>query len=260
LGVAAGVLFLVLVRRFSAARATTPHTDPPKEQWPERNLREVLDAVQLVAVFLDARGRVVWGNRFLLSLLGEPEAVVIGQNWVETFVPPDQRARRALFLEKAGSGHDLPGAERDRGAGGERRLIEWDTTVLADRGGAHGTGSLGVDITERKRTEERLRHGAMLDALTGLPNRNLFMDRLSGCMARAKRRPQYRFAALFLDIDRFKVINDGLGHQAGDTLLIEVGQRLAGACGPATPWPAWAATSSRSWSTTCPTPTCRRWW
>src|SRR5262249_51821499 len=68
--------------------------------------------------------------------------------------------------------------------------------------------------------------GAMLDALTGLPNRNLFMDRLAGCMARAKRRPGYRFAVLFLNIDRFKVTNDALGHPVGDELLHEVGRRL----------------------------------
>jgi diguanylate cyclase (GGDEF)-like protein/PAS domain S-box-containing protein len=229
-GVVAGLLLLVLRRLSTArspARAPGDGTAEGPAEWPERNVREVLGNSQVVAVFLDARGTVAWCNKYLLSLLGEPEAAVVGQPWLEKFVPADQRARRALFLDKAGSGAAFREQGEVIGRGGDRRLIEWDTTVIPDRGGAHGTVSIGVDITDRKRTEDRLRHGAMLDALTGLPNRNLFMDRLAGCMARAKRRPQYRFAALFMDVDRFKVINDGLGHQAGDALLIEVGRRLA---------------------------------
>jgi diguanylate cyclase (GGDEF)-like protein/PAS domain S-box-containing protein len=226
LGVVAGLLLLFLLKRWGSSPRAPEGPSQPSE-WPERSLREVLDNVQLAGVFLDATGAVVWCNKYLLALLGEPEAAVVGLPWLERFVPADQRARRALFLEKAGVGATFREQGEVIGRGGERRLIEWDTTVLPDRGGSHGSASIGVDITERRRTEERLRHGAMIDALTGLPNRNLFVDRLAGCMARAKRRPAYRFAALFLNIDRFKVINDGLGHQAGDTLLIEVGQRLA---------------------------------
>jgi diguanylate cyclase (GGDEF)-like protein/PAS domain S-box-containing protein len=226
LGVFAGLLLLLLRKHWMSPPAEGRRKDPPPEEWPDRNLRQVLDHMQLAAIVLDARGTVAWCNRFLLSLLDEPAASVIGQPWVERFVPPDQRAGRALSLDKAEVGATFRDQSEVVARGGERRLIEWETTVLPDRGGERGTVSIGVDITERKRTEERLRHGAMLDALTGLPNRNLFMDRLSGCMARAKRRPQYRFAALFLDIDRFKVTNDALGHQAGDELLVEVGKRL----------------------------------
>jgi diguanylate cyclase (GGDEF)-like protein len=82
---------------------------------------------------------------------------------------------------------------------------------------------------EASRAEERRRHGALYDALTGLPNRSLFVDRVAGCLARAQRRPEFRFAALFLGLDRFKLINSSLGHAAGDALLIDVGRRL-GAC------------------------------
>ncbi|HSB79623.1 MAG TPA: EAL domain-containing protein [Candidatus Methylomirabilis sp.] len=82
------------------------------------------------------------------------------------------------------------------------------------------------DITERKQAEQQLEHQALRDALTGLFNRLVFTDRLTQAFERAKRNPAYRYAVLFLDLDRFKVINDSLGHFAGDQLLIAVARRL----------------------------------
>jgi diguanylate cyclase (GGDEF)-like protein len=79
---------------------------------------------------------------------------------------------------------------------------------------------------ERQRVEEQLRHDALHDTLTGLPNRTLFMDRLGHALARMKRRPDYLYAVLFLDLDRFKVVNDSLGHLMGDELLMSISRRL----------------------------------
>ncbi len=82
------------------------------------------------------------------------------------------------------------------------------------------------DITERKLAKEQLHERAFYDILTGLPNRALFMDRLTHAVERAKRHPDYRFAVLFLDLDRFKLVNDSLGHLMGDHLLIAIARRL----------------------------------
>jgi diguanylate cyclase (GGDEF)-like protein/PAS domain S-box-containing protein len=87
------------------------------------------------------------------------------------------------------------------------------------------TGSL-TDVTEQKQAEKQLLHSAFHDALTGLPNRAFFMDRLKHSLAEVKKGEGYTFGVLFLDLDRFKLVNDSLGHQIGDQLLVAAARRL----------------------------------
>ena len=89
-----------------------------------------------------------------------------------------------------------------------------------------------ADITSRKRAEEQLAHQALHDSLTELPNRTLFLDRLEQALARSQRLSTGHIAVMFLDFDRFKVINDSLGHQAGDTALVGIARRLKGLLRP----------------------------
>ncbi|HZS05621.1 MAG TPA: EAL domain-containing protein [Blastocatellia bacterium] len=102
-----------------------------------------------------------------------------------------------------------------------RGLVARDAEGVAYR----MVGSL-TDVTDRKEAERQLLHNAFHDSLTGLANRVLFMDRLKRSLSRTRHRPEYLFAALFLDLDRFKVINDSLGHHVGDQLLVGIARRL----------------------------------
>ncbi|HNV85444.1 MAG TPA: EAL domain-containing protein [Candidatus Omnitrophota bacterium] len=113
-----------------------------------------------------------------------------------------------------------------------RWVLSRGIAVRDDTGKIYRMVGSQSDITERKRAEEQLLHNAFYDALTGLPNRALFMDRLERSAARAKRDSYFKFAVLLLDLDRFKLLNDSLGHLAGDQLLIGVAQRLSEYLGP----------------------------
>jgi len=108
-----------------------------------------------------------------------------------------------------------------------RWVLSRGVSVHSDEGQAYRFAGSQTDITDRKLAEEKLFYEASHDELTGLPNRGLFLERLRGAMRRSKRSGEIRFAVLFLDLDRFKNVNDSLGHVAGDELLVQAGKRIA---------------------------------
>ena len=113
-----------------------------------------------------------------------------------------------------------------RDADGEWRFISFSGEPVFDRDGQFaGYRGIARDVTQSRRAEERIRRLAHFDELTGLPNRTMFMHTLQRAFSLAQRRGK-QFALFFIDLDRFKNINDSLGHEAGDQLLQDVARRL----------------------------------
>jgi diguanylate cyclase (GGDEF)-like protein/PAS domain S-box-containing protein len=143
---------------------------------------------------------------------------------------PQVADNHVLVLEQ-----DAPAtvAFRLRRKDGEVRWFERTTRAVRDSDGSvRELVSVMRDVSERKQAEIELSHAALHDSLTGLPNRALFLDRLGLALLRTERRSG-AVAVLFCDLDRFKVVNDSLGHDAGDRLLIDVAARIGGALRPA---------------------------
>ncbi len=116
---------------------------------------------------------------------------------------------------------------RIRNHQGEYRwVLSRGRAIWDDEKRIYRMAGLMTDITEQKELEHQLLHNALHDSLTGLPNRTLFMNKLKRSLTRSQQQEDYFFAVLFLDLDRFKVINDTLGHQIGDSLLIKLARKL----------------------------------
>jgi diguanylate cyclase (GGDEF)-like protein/PAS domain S-box-containing protein len=151
-------------------------------------------------------------------------------------VHADDRAAlmQALDGHLAGTSRHFESEHRIQHRDGSYRWMLARGLAVRDRTGraTRVVGSV-TDVTDRKEAEHRLQHDALHDALTGLPNRVLFLDRLDQAIRRAQRQSNDACAAvLFLDLDRFKLVNDSLGHLVGDRLLLAVGRRLEGALRP----------------------------
>jgi diguanylate cyclase (GGDEF)-like protein/PAS domain S-box-containing protein len=177
---------------------------------------------------LSARWKAMLG--YAATDLGDAPEV-----WFDRVHPDDAAALRAAIDDHlAGRSTHFEVEHRVRAADGTYRwmLARGLAVSGTDDAPARFAGSQ-TDVTSRKAAESRLQHDALHDALTGLPNRVLFLDRLGHALERRRRRPREPgIAVLFLDLDRFKLVNDSLGHQAGDRLLVAVARRLHAALRP----------------------------
>jgi len=165
---------------------------------------------------------------------GEQEIANTPEEWLGR-VHPDERIELEAMIAShlTGDNKHFEGEFRIRHKDGTYGwMLNRGIAVRSKTGQAYRMAGSQTDITARKRAESQLLYDAFHDALTGLPNRALFMDRLQHIIDSARRRPDFLFAVLFLDMDRFKVINDSLGHLAGDQLLIAVGKKVSGCLRP----------------------------
>ena len=184
----------------------------------EERLRSVVRSAPLMIWALDRDGRFTLGEGRALEKLGLEPNELVGQSVFDVYASFPQVVRdnhAALAGQDVSSTIDVGGV-----------VLEYHLSPLREEAGVTGVLGVAIDVTERKRAEERLSHMALHDSLTGLPNRSLFLDRLDHAMARS-RRDGSRCCVLFIDLDRFKRINDSLGHRAGDQILLETADRIA---------------------------------
>ncbi len=177
-----------------------------------------------------AAGKIYYSSRWK-TMLGCDEEQVGSEpsEWFDRVHAEDLVGVRAACNEHfAGRSEQLRGECRLLHKDGQYRWMLYRGVALKDESGhvIRAAGSF-TDITERKMAEEQLRFEAMHDALTGLANRVKLTDRIGDAICSHKRNPNHRFAVMFLDLDRFKVINDSLGHLVGDKFLIEIAGRLS---------------------------------
>jgi diguanylate cyclase (GGDEF)-like protein/PAS domain S-box-containing protein len=191
--------------------------------------RVAFDQASIGMALVTANGRWLRVNHSFCEILGYTKEELFARDF-QAVIHPDDVAPALADVSALLKGNVPTTLQR------EKRYIHKDghiVRVLWSLSQAQVEGSKSVylifqiqDITDRKQAEERLLHDAFHDALTGLPNRALFIDHLKLTIAQSKRNKARKFAVLFLDLDRFKVVNDSLGHIIGDQLLVGIARRL----------------------------------
>ena len=172
-------------------------------------------------------GKYLYVSPSCEALLGYRYDEMLGQ-YPYTYFHPDDRDRIQQEDHAAAiAGKAAPITYRMRQKSGDYIWFETLTNPIMDATGqVIQLQTTSRDVSDRIQAQNQLEHEALHDTLTGLPNRNLLMERLELSIRRANRLDDYHFAVLFLDLDRFKVINDSLGHLAGDQLLIVIAHKL----------------------------------
>ncbi len=198
-------------------------------QASERRLRALLQHSSDIVAVLDSQGIVRYISPSVEAIMGYPVDEVLGRSGLRALREEDADRLRALIADlgaKPGSSQTIAVQQRHRD--GSWRHLEAVVTNLLHEPGVRGIVVNARDVTERVRYEEQLAHRAFHDELTGLPNRALFMDRLSQALSQVESEAGAVALGVFcIDLDGFKLVNNSLGHGAGDMLLAAVARRLA---------------------------------
>jgi diguanylate cyclase (GGDEF)-like protein/PAS domain S-box-containing protein len=180
------------------------------------------DAIEVI----DRSGAVVYASDSVERILGRPREISLGHSIFASVHPDDQELARVSFAEALESPHEVTRTElRVQRTDGHWIWIEVSAANLLSDPNVEGIVVNFRDVSDRKSLEDELRRMALHDSLTGLPNRRLFLDLLSRTLSEGLRH-RTPVTVCYLDLDGFKTVNDTLGHQAGDQLLIWVAEHL----------------------------------
>jgi diguanylate cyclase (GGDEF)-like protein/PAS domain S-box-containing protein len=176
----------------------------------------------------DLRSDRLWLSDSWLQLVGLDQATGAPSDWLDRIHPSDRDAvQGAMRAHLEGGSTRFESEHRLRHQVGDWRWVLTRAGAVRDATGkAIRLCGAMMDVTERRAASDRVVHDALHDPLTRLPNRSMFLDLVKRSFARTRRREGYAFAVLFLDLDHFKSVNDGLGHAAGDDLLVQTTRRL----------------------------------
>ncbi len=220
---------VLVIRDITVARGLEKQRQQAEEALAksEAKFRSLIQNSSDLLVILEPAGTIQYASPSHKKILGYRPRDLLGRNAIELVHPEDVGCVLNAFHKVSQKPDEMPCIElRLQHKDGSWCFLESTANnLLADP----SVGAIVInsrDITVRKRVEEQLRYIAFHDELTGLPNRALFMELLGQAVALAKQRQDYSFAVLFLDLDRFKVVNDSLGHIIGDQLLIAIARRL----------------------------------